>query len=529
MPAPTELKVIDLVCFGIFIFSAHRIWVHFETRRRRLFQLPPGPKGWPIIGNLYDFPKEKSHVVYMEMGARYQTDLIYLNVAGMSLLVVNSEEAANDLFVARFRQYSDRPQFTMASELVGWNFAFSTFPYGKKWRDYRALLEQELAPTNLQCYQKPLTQECVNVFLHRFLDDPANFDDHVNLLFGSIVLASAYGISVNGPHNRYLELAKEALRGAAEVAIPGTYIVDVFPFLKYLPGWFPGMSFQKKAEYERQFVEGMVKDPIKFVKNEMKNGTAKSSMASRRLQKMQDEGSWSESKEEILQNALGLLFAAQSDTTATATKTFILALVGNPEILKKGQAAVDAVIGLDRLPNFNDEGKIPYVDALVMEILRWRPVSPLGVAHYTSTADIYRGYYIPANTIVIGNSWAMLNDPNTYGKDVELFCPERFLELNSDGSETLSRSVPYPDAAFGFGRRMCPGRKVAHSALWITVASLLACFDISKVTNENGTEVDPDTEYIDGFLTYPRPFHCVIRPRSKAVEGMIRQSLEGQA
>lgn len=61
-----------------------------------------------------------------------------------------------------------------------------------------------------------------------------------------------------------------------------------------------------------------------------------------------------------------------------STNTIILALVLNPDVLRKAQAAVDAVIGSDRLPDFGDEGKVPYVDALVREGLRWRPIVPLG-------------------------------------------------------------------------------------------------------------------------------------------------------
>lgn len=95
----------------------------------------------------------------------------------------------------------------------------------------------------------------------------------------------------------------------------------------------------------------------------------------------------------------------------------------NPDIVKRGQAAVDAVVGPNRLPNFGDEDKIPYIDALVMEGMRWRPVLPLGVfhqswkqlnydkfdlgtAHYTTSADVYKGYYIPAKTMIFGNTWS---------------------------------------------------------------------------------------------------------------------------
>lgn len=103
--------------------------------------------------------------------------------------------------------------------------------------------------------------------------------------------------------------------------------------------------------------------------------------------------------------------------------TFILAMVQNPDIQRKAQAAVDEVIGRDRLPDFSDRDSIPFVDAIVKEALRWRPVIPLGTAksdstvinlisclyialpHAASTDDTYRGYHIPAGSVIIGNAW----------------------------------------------------------------------------------------------------------------------------
>ena len=79
----------------------------------------------------------------------------------------------------------------------------------------------------------------------------------------------------------------------------------------------------------------------------------------------------------------------------------------------------------------------------------------------------------------------MLHDPAIYGQDADQFRPERF--LNPDG-RTLNPAVPYPDAAFGFGRRVCAGKRLAQSALWLTTASILACFDFLKVVDGNGKE-----------------------------------------
>jgi cytochrome P450 len=376
------IQVVDLLVLGLFIFCVHRVFIRFEARRR--FPLPPGPRGWPIIGNLFDYPRELPHIMYTEMGRKYQSDLLYLDMAGTSTLILNSAEAANDLLVGRSKFYSERPQFTMLS-LVGWIFNLAFLPYGVKWRNYRSMFVREVSPSNLSRYHKPRIQEGMSVFLNRMLDTPQLFADHIHLLFGGALLSTAYGITIKDSDDYYLKLVKESMRAMAETATIGTYIVDIFPFLMYLPGWLPGIGFKKKAAQERLFVERMTEETFGFSKRNTKN----SCIASRLSQVMQDEGTWSKENETKLKEILAVFYAAGTDTSALTAKTVILALVRNSSILKKGQAAVDAVIGLDRLPDYGDEGKIPYVDAIIMEALRWRAIVPTGVPHYTHSADIY--------------------------------------------------------------------------------------------------------------------------------------------
>lgn len=49
-----------------------------------------------------------------------------------------------------------------------------------------------------------------------------------------------------------------------------------------------------------------------------------------------------------------------------------------PEVMRRAQAELDAVVGRGRLPTFADRPNLPYVDAIVKEALRWRPTSSLG-------------------------------------------------------------------------------------------------------------------------------------------------------
>ena len=77
----------------------------------------------------------------------------------------------------------------------------------------------------------------------------------------------------------------------------------------------------------------------------------------------------------------------------------------HPEKQKKAQAELDAVIGPTRLPEFADEDSLPYICALIKELLRWRSVVPLGIPHRSVEEDQYRGYRIPKGSIVIANIW----------------------------------------------------------------------------------------------------------------------------
>ena len=67
---------------------------------------------------------------------------------------------------------------------------------------------------------------------------------------------------------------------------------------------------------------------------------------------------------------------------------FVLAMLLYPDVMRKAQAELDAVVGRDRLPTFEDRKNLHYIRAMVKEVLRWRPVGPLGMAPIFLTACI---------------------------------------------------------------------------------------------------------------------------------------------
>ena len=110
------------------------------------------------------------------------------------------------------------------------------------------------------------------------------------------------------------------------------------------------------------------------------------------------------------------------------------------------------------------------------------------------------------------------HDPAVYQNPMQ-FNPERFL--------ATEKQIPEPDPhtlVFGFGRRICPGRLLADTALFVNIAQTLSVFEIQKAT-ENGEEIEPVVDFLPGVVSHPAPFKATVKPRSLHHENLIR-SLE---
>jgi cytochrome P450 len=85
--------------------------------------------------------------------------------------------------------------------------------------------------------------------------------------------------------------------------------------------------------------------------------------------------------------------------------SFFLAMTLNPDVQAKAQVEIDQVVGLDRLPTLADKDRLPYLNAVIKELLRWSPVAPLALPHAANEDGFYDGYFIPKDSILIPNVW----------------------------------------------------------------------------------------------------------------------------
>ncbi|KAG7440087.1 cytochrome P450 [Guyanagaster necrorhizus] len=511
------MTMIYLDIIAGIISIALAVLLHLRRSQSWQLSLPPGPKKRFLIGNLKDMPTSFEWETYHRWGKEHDSDIIHLDVVGTSIIVLNSLEATSDLLDKRSSIYSSRAHLSMVRELMGWDFLVGLMPYGNDWRAHRRLCQQTLN-AKAALHFHPQVLDATRELLRRLLDRPEDFMTHLRYMAARVIMSITYGIDILPDGDPFVAVAEDAMHTVGLAVVPGTFLVDFLPILKYVPEWFPGAGFQRTAKEWKVLARRMVDIPYGETIRQIADGSYKPSFTSSNLDRIGAEQDMA-CQQRIIKNTAGTMYAAGSDTTVSAFATFILGALFNPEAQRKGQAEIDRVLHQERLPTFDDQESMPYVTAIVKEVLRWKNVTPIAIPHLLEIDDVYKGYRLPAGSVVVPNTWAILHDEVAY-PDPFSFNPDRFMK-----NGRLDLTVKDPTiVAFGYGRRICPGRHLAYASVWITVASILAVFDITKAVDENGMIIEPSDKVYTGLVCLPEPFKCSIKPRSKEAEDYILSS-----
>ncbi|KAF9260440.1 cytochrome P450 [Marasmius fiardii PR-910] len=500
---------------SLLIFYIPLLSLHFLLkRRRRASQLPPGPKGLPILGNLLQLRATANELPWITYNnwAEIYGDVFTFNVLGSRTVVLNSYKVIVDLLERRSYNYSDRPWQQMLHELLGWGWILSLMPYGDSWRLHRRIFHQSFRPMAVPQYYN-IQREKTALLIQKLTLAPKDFTDHVRAHSGEILLEIVFGYRTQEMIDPYIKLVDKAMVGMNAVGVPGTYLVDYFPPLRYIPAWFPGASFKIKAKVWAQENHEFRNQPWTLLKDLVNKGDPAPCFCTQNLErfKISTTSSDTSDMEEVIKNVAGIAYLAGAETSVSAIESFTLAMVLNPEVQAQAQKELDEVIGTTRLPDLDDRKELPYINALLAETLRWNPVLPLTLLHQSLNDDIYEGYLIPGGSIIVPNAWAVLHDESVYGPDTMNFNPDRFIKQDW-------KDVPLnPEViVFGFGRRVCPGRYLAVNSLWLAITYLLTHFTIAKEIDSEGKEITPVVEYTHGLSSHPRRFDCRFIPRPSA-------------
>ncbi|KAI2622400.1 cytochrome P450 [Hypoxylon sp. NC1633] len=510
--SPTHLGI-AVALSGVFLYNVFRI-----LYRRFPCPLPPSPPAEPILGHLRRLPMENAHLKHIDYAKQFDSDVVYFNVLGNHMIVLNTQKAANELLDKRGANYQDRPRFVLF-DVMGWGLTLTFLPYGPRFRLHRSVLQTRFTKTAITNY-RPIQVDEARQAVARVLRRPEAWDFSIRRFASAIVLRIGFGVTVKSDDDPYIKIAMDANMATGGGGNPGTALVDYFPLFRYIPEF---LNFSKSLQHARKWgwaIKNFHDIPFSAIKKEFDEGTANPSFAYSLLTKYaanEEIGVPNELTLQDIQGAAAAVFIAGSNTTFATTTVAILNMMTNPDIFQKARAEIDRVIGTDRLPTLEDRPSLRYIDYLVEETSRWRPLSPIGIPHRSLDDDVYNGMFIPKGTLVYYNTYAMSRDPSVY-KDPETFNPDRYIPVEEGGD-----GEPLLVGPFGFGRRVCVGRHLAQASVWIVMATLIATTDISKPLGLDGKPIEQTITFSTGLSSHPGKLDVVFRPRSEKAQGLLGQ------
>lgn len=398
------LTNVVLVICGIALVQFHQ-----KRKSHSKIRHPPSPKSWPLVGNLFSIPSGVEWLAYMKLGKLLNSDVIYLSMLGQRIVVLNSAKAASDLLEKRSALYSDRmcPPMIKDPSLFYWPGNLSVIGYTDRWRQCRRVTNDTLNSRVVVQYHELLRNQ-THSLLQRLLeisDEEPVFDQVKEIIFFTIassLFRLSYGYQLQGNEDPFFVEAKITVDHICEASMYTNFLVNLFPALSYIPGWFPGMNWKRVAKQWRLQKDNAITAPYEWVKTQVEAGTAEPSMLSHCLHNrhLVSEPDDTE-REDILKDVAQAVNGAGTDTSSNVLVKFIAAMVLNPDAQVKAQKELDDVIGSFTLPSFSDRNRLPYIQNLIKEVMRWHPVAPLGIPHMCYQDDNYRGYDIEKGTIVI--------------------------------------------------------------------------------------------------------------------------------
>ncbi|KAK6064227.1 hypothetical protein SCUP234_10458 [Seiridium cupressi] len=491
-------------------------------------RMPPGPRPFPFIGNQHQLSKSKPWIQF-ESWSRKFGPMFTVWIGRRPTLVLSDPKIAQELLEKRSTKYSSRPRMVAMGELLWEGGSILVQPYGKAWSMRRKLLHQALMPKALLEYL-PIQEAEATRLCAQLLEESANWEAQFERFTSSVVFAVAYGHRIDSLDSSVIRQRFEFMKYSSSLNVPGKYMVESIPALKYLPNvlapWKREIQEHGKLETDANMaLVNAVRSDIENAKATGKLAVLSKSLCRMLLEVREREAGDIPLSDRDFSFIPASLFGAGSDTTASTMCSAILAFVTHPDAVKRAQKELDTTIGVERSPTFADQPSLPYLSALVKEVLRWRPVAVLGGTPHASTEDdTYNGFFIPKGTTVLGNSWAINMNPEYY-PEPHLFEPRRFLETKDGDTSILQGPSSHPSksghSSFGWGRRICPGADLASNSLFIALAKLLWTFDFSPV---RGVEYDI-FDYTEGFNIRPRKFKCNITMRDKVRESVVTKEL----
>ncbi|XP_054858681.1 cytochrome P450 1A5-like [Eublepharis macularius] len=440
----------------------------------------PGPKGYPLIGNVLDLGKNP-HLALAKMSQKYG-DVMQIHLGTRPVIVLSGLDTIRQALVKQGGDFMGRPDlysFRYISDGQSITFGHDS---GEVWRTSHKLAQNALkifsaspSPVSSSCLLEEHVSNEADYLIMKFqerMKEEKSFDPYRYLVVSvaNVICAMCFGKRYSHDDQELLSIVNLS-NDFGEAAASGNP-ADFIPILQYLPNRtmkvFKDLNMQFSA-----FIRKIVKDHyISFDKENIRDIT--DSLIDHCQDKVDENANIQFSDQKIV-NIVGDLFGAGFDTVTTALSWSLMYLVTYPEIQKKIQEEIDQTIGRERTPRLSDRSKLPYTEAFLLEMFRHSSFLPFTIPHCTTRETSLNGFYIPKDVCVFVNQWQVNHDPKLW-KDPSTFQPGRFLAADGAG---INRVESEKVLTFGLGKRRCIGESVGKGEVFLFLTTLLQKLEFS--------------------------------------------------
>ncbi|XP_046326949.2 steroid 17-alpha-hydroxylase/17,20 lyase-like isoform X2 [Haliotis rufescens] len=445
------------------------ITTYLITKKR--YKLPPGPRGWPLFGNLLEFRNETIYEKMTEWTAQYGP-VVRCNMGPFTLVALNSIDVVMEALVKRQADFAGRPQIYSLQLLSdgGRNIAFGD--YSPTWKLHRKLatkaLKHYMTGTHLdEGIERSLTK---GIELIQEMKGPFNPHHVVSLIVFNIINNICFSVTCD-VHDNYFKQMLYFLNSSLDIG--NGFLEDVIPPLRLFHTQKLETVIKDSEKLFGNVNEEIDKHRQTMSKDNIRDFCDALLLAQEEARDEEDLKVMSQISDRHITQTLADIFIAGLDTSRYTLLWTLLDLAQHPDIQDKLHTEADRALGARHFPSVSDRSSLPYTDAVLHESMRLHTVVPCGLPHKTLCDTKVGGYDIPKGTTVLINHYALHQDPEQW-RDPQVYNPDRFLD--HDGKMAAKPESWLP---FSAGRRVCLGESVAKPELHLLLAGIMRHFKVS--------------------------------------------------
>ncbi|CAL5202680.1 unnamed protein product [Lathyrus oleraceus] len=464
-----------------FVIIKSLTYHHLMNMKPKIPKLPPGPKPWPIVGNLPEMLASKSPTEWIHKTMEeFNTDIACIRLGNVHVIPVTCPTIAREFLRKHDADFASRPK-TMATHIITNGYLTSALvPSGQQWKKMKKIVATDLlSPFRHQWLQQKRNEEADNLMFYVY--NKCSNGELVNVriatqhycgnVFRKIFFNTRYfgnGMKNGGP-------------GVEEIE----HVDAVFQLLNHIYAF----SASDYIPWLRLFDFDGHKDKVKNAMNIINK--YHDSLIEKRVK--QSKGGSKNIEEDLLDVLISLkdvnnnllltmneikaqtieLMMAMVDNPSNAVEWTLAEMLNQPVLLEKAIEELDNIVGKDRLVQESDIPNLKFLKACAREAFRLHPIFAFNLPHLSTNDTIVGNFLIPKGSHVLLGRTGLGRNPKVWTEPYK-FQPER--HLKNDGYDISLTEPNLKFISFSTGRRGCPGVKLGTTMTILLLARLLHGF-----------------------------------------------------